>query len=120
MRVHRFVVAAVTACAVAAIAAGVLVSSGSANPAFNNPVRITNTSCHLNYTSVSRQYSRVVFGVANNGTVAHGFDLSTNYKTGLIKPGQEATIVANLRPGAYRYACVSAHSTVKKGVFTIR
>jgi hypothetical protein len=24
------------------------------------------------------------------------------------------------RAGAYRYACVSAHSTVKKGVFTIR
>lgn len=120
MRVHRFVVAAVTASAVAAIAAGVLVSPGSTNPAFNNPVRITNTSCHLNHTSVSGQYTRIVFGVTNNGTVSHGFDISTNYKTGLIKPGQEATIVATLRPGSYRYACVSAHSTVKKGVFTIR
>ena len=98
-----------------------VVASGSANPAFNNPVQITNTSCHLNYTSVSRKYTRIVFGVVNNGTVSHGFDISTKYKTGLIKPGQEATIVATFtRPGAYRYACVSAHSTVKKGVFTIR
>jgi amino acid transporter len=34
---------------------------------------------------------------------------------------QEGTLVANLgRPGAYRYAGVAAHSTVKKGIFTIR
>jgi hypothetical protein len=120
MRVHRFVVAAVTAGAVAGIAASVLVSPGSANPAFNNPVRITNTSCHLDHISVSGSYTRIVFGVTNNGTVSHGFDISTNYKTGLIKPGQEATIIATFRPGAYRYACVSAHSTVKRGVFTVR
>ena len=121
MRVHRFVVAFTTATAVAAAVAAVLVASGSASPGLNNPVRITNTTCHLNYTSVSRHYTRIVFGVVNNGTVSHGFDISAKYKTHLIKPGQEATLVATFtHPGAYKYACVSAHSTVKKGVFTIR
>ena len=69
---------------------------------------------------MSGQYSTIVFGVTNNGTVSHGFDISGRYKSGLIKPGQERTIVAHFGPGSYRYACVAAHSTVKKGVFTIR
>ena len=87
----------------------------------NNRVTITNGKCVLGYTSVSHQYTRVVFGIFNNGSVAHGFDISTKFKSGLVKPHQETTLVANFgRPGAYRYACVSAHSTVKRGVFTIR
>ncbi len=115
MRVHHFVVAIV-----AATVAALLVASGLAAPGFNVPVKITNKSCVVGYAVVSRQYTTIVFGVFNNGSVSHGFDISSRYKTGLIKPGQERTIVAHFGPGAYRYACVAAHSTVKKGVFTIR
>jgi len=105
----------------AATVAALLVAPGFAAPAWNVPVRITNTSCVLGYTSVSHQYTRIVFGIFNNGSVSHGFDISTRFKSGLVKPHQERTLVANFgRPGAYRYACVSAHSTVKRGVFTIR
>jgi hypothetical protein len=87
----------------------------------NNPVTITNTKCVLGYTSVSHRNKRIVFHIINNGTVSHGFDVSAKFKSGLVKPHQESTLVANFgRPGAYPYACVSAHSTVKKGVFTIR
>jgi len=99
-----------------------------AAPAFSRPaltlgmnVTITNTSCVLGYTSVSHRNTRIVFHLINNGSVSHGFDISAKFKSGLIKPHQESTLVANFgRPGAYRYACVSAHSTVKRGVFTIR
>ena len=108
---------------VAAMVAVLPAASGfarSSAPAWNDPVKITNTACRLDYTTVSGQYSTVVFGITNNGSVSHGFDISTRYKSGLIKPGQEATIVAHFGHGSYRYACVAAHSTVKKGVFTIR
>jgi hypothetical protein len=120
MRIHQFGVAMVAAM-VAATVAALLVAPGFAAPAWNVPVRITNTSCVLGYTSVSHQYTRIVFGIFNNGSVSHGFDISTRFKSGLVKPHQEKTLVANFgRPGSYRYACVSAHSTVKRGVFTIR
>ena len=115
MRVHHFVVASVAATVAALLAATTL-----AAPGFNVPVRITDKGCVLGYTSVSRQYTTIVFGVFNNGRVSHGFDISGRYVSGLIKPGQERTIVAHFAPGAYRYACVAAHSTVKKGVFTVR
>ena len=118
MRVHHFVVAAVAAAVAALLAAHAF--ARSAAPGFNVPVRITNTSCVLGYTTVSRRYSTIVFGIFNNGSVAHGFDISGRYKSGLIKPHQEKTLVTHFGPGAYRYACVAAHSTVKRGVFTIR
>ena len=119
MRVHHFFVVAIFAAMVALLPA----ASGfarSAAPGMNDPVTITNAACHLDHPTVSGQYSTIVFGVTNNGTVAHGFDISGRYKSGLIKPGQEKTIVAHFGHGSYRYACVAAHSTVKKGVFTIR
>ena len=117
MRVH--IPAAVLATAVAALLAA---------PAFARPaltlgvtVTITNTSCVLGYTSVSHRNTRIVFHLINNGSVSHGFDISTRFKSGLIKPHQESTLVADFgRPGVYPYACVAAHSTVKKGIFTIR
>jgi hypothetical protein len=117
MRVHFG--AALLAATIAALLAA---------PAFSRPaltlgmnVTITNTSCVLGYTSVSHRNTRIVFHLINNGSVSHGFDISAKFKSGLIKPHQESTLVANFgRPGAYRYACVSAHSTVKRGVFTIR
>jgi hypothetical protein len=120
MRVQHFgvaVIAVMVAVAVAALPA----SSRVAAPAWNVPVKITNTSCVLGYKSVGHQYTRIVFGIFNNGTVAHGFDISAKFKSGLVKPHQEKTLVADFgHAGTYRYACVSAHSTVKKGVFTIR
>jgi hypothetical protein len=117
MRVH-IGVALLTATVAALLAA----------PAFARPalslevsVTMTNSSCVLGYTSVSHRNTRIVFHIINNGSVSHGFDISAKFKSGLIKPHQESTLVANFgRPGAYRYACVAAHSTVKKGVFTIR
>src|SRR5271169_3994139 len=118
MRVHHFVVATIAAIVAVLPAASGLASSTA--PAMNDPVKITNTTCHLGYPTVSGQYSTVVFGITNNGSVAHGFDISTRYKSGLIKPGQEATIIAHFGHGSYRYACVAAHSTVKKGVFILR
>ena len=120
MRVQHFGVALI-AVAVAVGVAALPAAPGVAAPAVNVPVHIKNTSCVLGYKSVAHQYTRVVFGVFNDGTVAHGFDISAKFKTGLIKPHQEKTLVANFgHAGAYRYACVAAHSTVKRGVFTIR
>ncbi len=120
MRVHHFGIAMI-AVAVAVAVAALPAAPEVAAPGWNVPVKITNTSCVLGYKSVSHQYTRIVFGIFNNGTVAHGFDISGKYKSGLIKPHQERTLVANFaHAGGYRYACVSAHSTVKKGVFTIR
>ena len=82
---------------------------------------ITNGKCVLGYKSVSHRNTRIVFHIINNGSVSHGFDISAKFKSGLVKAHQESTLVARFgRPGAYRYACVAAHSTVKKGVFTIR
>ena len=119
MRSHHVLVPA-AALAVAALVA----ATGSArtdHPAMNVPVTLTDSSCKLNYNAGSGSYNRFVFGVTNNGKVAHGFDISTKYKTGLIKPGQERTIVADFpNSGSYRYACVSAHATQKKGVFLVR
>ena len=117
MRARIPAVLAVTA--VAALPAAPAVARPALTLGVN--VTITNTSCVLGYTSVSHRNTRIVFHLINNGSVAHGFDISTRFKSGLIKPHQESTLVADFgRPGAYPYACVAAHSTVKKGVFTIR
>ena len=118
MRVHHLGVAVLVATVAALLAASGFARSVA--PGFNDPVTITNTTCHLNHTSTSTDATTIVFGVTNNGTVAHGFDITSKYKTGLIKPGQQKTLVTHLGPGGHPYACVSAHSTVKKGVFTIR
>jgi hypothetical protein len=118
MRVHIGVAALLAAIVAALLAAPAFTRS---TLSLNNPVTITNTKCTLGYTSVSHRNTRIVFHIINNGSVAHGFDVSAKYKSGLVKAHQESTLVADFgRPGAYRYACVSAHSTVKKGVFTIR
>jgi type 1 fimbria pilin len=117
MRVYATVAALVTA------VAALLAAPAFARPALsvNVSVTITNSSCVLGYKSVSHRNTRVVFHIINNGSVSHGFDVSTKFKSGLVKAHQESTLVANFgRPGAYPYACVAAHSTVKKGVFTIR
>jgi hypothetical protein len=117
MRARITAVLAVTA--VAALPAAPAVARPALTLGVN--VTITNTSCVLGYTSVSHRNTRIVFHLINNGSVSHGFDISTRFKSGLIKPHQESTLVADFgRPGAYPYACVAAHSTVKKGVFTIR
>ena len=108
MRVRRFGVAMV-AVTVAVLFAAHGLPARSVD-SFNVPVRITNTSCVVGYPSVSDKYRRIVFGVFNNGSVAHGFDISAKFKTGLIKPHQQQTLIANFgRAGAYRYACVAAH-----------
>ena len=116
MRVHHFFVVGVLAAAVAVL----LVAPGLAAPGLNVPVKITNASCTVGYKVVSRQYTTIVFGVFNNGSVAHGFDIGGKYKSGLIKPHEEKTIIAHFGPGGYRWACVAAHSTVKRGTFTVR
>ena len=117
MRVHLMVAV------LAAVAVVLLAAPAFAAPtlSFQVNVTITNSKCVFSHTSVSHRNTRIVFHIINNGTVSHGFDVSTKFKSGLIKPQQEATLVADFgRPGAYRYACVAAHSTVKKGIFTIR
>ena len=111
--------AVLAAAAVAALPAAPAVARPALTLGVN--VTITNTSCVLGYTSVSHRNTRIVFHIINNGSVSHGFDISTRFKSGLVKPHQESTLVADFgRPGVYSYACVAAHSTVKKGVFTIR
>jgi hypothetical protein len=118
MRIRHLLVVAM----VVLPAAALLAASVSARPtaALNNPVHITNKGCTIGYRSAGPQYTTVVFGVFNDGTVSHGFDISGRYKTGLIKPHQERTLVTHFRPAGYRWACVSAHSTVGRGTFTIR
>ena len=118
MRVHHLGVAMV-----AATVAALLPAPGFARStlSYEIQVRITNAGCHLGRTSVSHRNTRIVFAVFNLGTVAHGFDIGGPYKTLLIEPNQEQTLVADFgRPGAWKYACVAAHSTVARGVFTIR
>ena len=62
-----------------------------------------------------------MFHIINNGSVSHGFDITTKFHSPLIKAHQEGpSSQTSAAPGAYRYACVAAHSTVKKGIFTIR
>jgi hypothetical protein len=118
MRVRHF------GAALAAIAVAGLSSAsafGHALPSWNDPVKITNGGCVVGYPAVDHQFTRIVFGVYNNGTVAHGFDISAKYKTGLIKPHEEKTLIADFgRAGGYKWACVARNSTVKKGIFTIR
>jgi hypothetical protein len=109
----------------AAPVAALLVAPAFARPtlSLNVSVTMTNSKCVLGYTSVSHRNTRIVFHLINNGSVSHGFDITAKpqFHSPLIKPHQEGTLVADLgRPGAYRYACVAAHSTVKKGIFTIR
>jgi len=107
----------------AVIAAALLAAPAFARPAlsFEVTVTMTNSSCKINYLSVSHRNTRIVFHIINNGSVSHGFDITAKFHSGLVKAHQESTLVANLgRPGAYRFACVSAHSTLRKGVFTIR
>ena len=115
MRAHHFVVAMVALAAVALLAA-----SGFARvtDSLSNPVRITDTGCVVGYKSVGSQYTRVVFGAFNLGTVVHGFDIGGPYNSVLVKPGQEVTLVTSFRLGAWKYACVARHSTVARGVFT--
>jgi hypothetical protein len=118
MRVHHFGVALL-----AVTVAALLAAPAFARPTLSFPVTVTmtNSSCVLNYKSVSKRNTTIVFHIINNGSVSHGFDISAKFKSGLIKAHQEATLVAAFgRAGAYAYACVAAHSTVKKGVFTIR
>jgi len=119
MRSHHLLVPAAVAAAAALLAA-----TGSArtdHPALNVPVHLSDASCKLDHLIASHAYTRFVFGVQNNGKRAHGFDISSRYHTGLIAPGQEVTIVADFaQAGKYPYACVSAHATLKKGVFVIR
>jgi hypothetical protein len=109
------------AVAVAVAITALPATPGVAAPGLNVPVHITNKGCTVGYKSVSHQYTRIIFGVFNDGTVAHGFDISSKYKTGLIKAHQEKTLITTLAAkGSYAYACVAAHSTVKRGVFIIR
>ena len=118
MRVHLLGVALL-----AATVAALLAAPAFARPTLSFPVNVTmtNSTCVLNYKSVSKQNTRIVFHIINNSSVSHGFDITAKFHSPLIKPHQEGTLVANLgRPGAYRYACVAAHSTLKKGIFTIR
>ena len=105
--------------AVVAVVTVLGVSAGLANPGFNDPVTLKDKTCTVSYMKVSRDYSTIVFGITNTGTVPHGFDIGGRYISGLIQPGQQKTIVAHFGPGGYRWACVSRHSTVKRGIFTI-
>ena len=74
MRVRLFGVVVVAVTVAALLAAHGFASSTA--PGLDVPVKITDKSCTLGYTVVSRQYTRIVFGVFNNGSVAHGFDIS--------------------------------------------
>jgi hypothetical protein len=116
MRVRRIVTGIAAAIVAVALIGSSLAATGRP---WNEPVKITNKTCVLGYARIGRQYTHVVFGVFNNGSVPHGFDLGAHIKSGLVKPHQEKTLITNLAPGAYTYACVSAHSTLKRGVFRI-
>ena len=118
MRTRQLFVIAI----VAAAAAVLFVPSGLAHQtlALNNPVRITNTGCTVGYPTVSSEFTTVVFGVYNLGTVAHRFYIGGPYWTHLIKPGQEETLITYFHPGGWKWACTSRHSTVGRGIFTIR
>jgi plastocyanin len=116
MRVHVCV-------AVLAVFVGALLAA----PAFGRStlthqvnITVTNGNCALALRSVSHRNTIIVFHIINNGTVSHGFDI-WRVRSPMIKPGQEGTFKVNFhRPGAYPFACVAPHSTVLKGIFTIR
>jgi hypothetical protein len=116
MRTQYLSVAAVAAFAMLLVPSGLARSSA----ALNNPVKITNTGCTVGYPTAGSQYTEVVFGVSNLGTVRHRFYVGGPYKTHLIKPGQQETLITHLGPGSWKWACTALHSTVGRGVFTIQ
>lgn len=66
----------------------------------------------------------ITFVVQNSGTMPHDFALGVNgveQKTPLLNPGQSATLVVTLTPGAYAYRCtVLGHEILgMKGSFTV-
>ena len=116
----RLLVASGVALVVASVVALGVSFLGSASGAWNNPVVFKNGSCSLSYSSVSSSSSEVVFGVFNEGTVSHRFFIGGPYATPWIKPGQQATLITNFRPGSYKWACVSHRVVMRRGVFTMK
>src|SRR6476469_10521163 len=55
--------------------AALLAAPATARPALTHQVNVTVTDggCTLQYNSVSRRNTTILFHVINNGTVAHGF-----------------------------------------------
>ena len=74
MRVHHLGVAVLVATVAALLAASGFARSSA--PGFNNPVKITNTSCHLSYASASSKYTTYRVRHHEHLIVSHGFDIA--------------------------------------------
>ncbi len=108
-------------------AAGVLAPGGGASPkAASKTVNITVSATEFKFVLSKRSVpvgSTVVFTVINKGKIAHDFRIlgtSISARTGLLKPGQRATLRATLiKKGKYKYLCtVPGHAKLgMKGVF---
>jgi hypothetical protein len=83
-------------------------------------VTVTNGGCALQYNSVSRRNTTILFHVINNGSVPHGFNI-WGVRSGFIKPHQEGRFMVNFRkPGSFAYTCITQNGVFKRGTFTIR
>jgi hypothetical protein len=88
-------------------------------------VTVTNSSCKLQLSSVSRRNTTIVFHVVNDskrpaGIVIYGL----KSKFAAPKVGASDLEIRFRGAGHYKYACVAGNykhpSTLKRGVFTIR
>jgi hypothetical protein len=108
---------------VLASALSVLIAApASGRPALTHQVNVTvtNGGCALQYQSVSRRNTTILFHVINNGTVPHGFNI-WGVRSGFIQPHQEGQFIVKFRkPGGYAYTCVTQKGVFKKGTFRIR
>ena len=92
-----------------------------------DPVATPSGSSHVSASSVHfTPGARTAWHTHPNGQtifVLEGVGLCQRlggpYRTLLIKPGQEQTLITYFKPGAWKWACVSRHSTVRRGVFRI-
>jgi Cupredoxin-like domain len=83
-------------------------------------VTVTNGGCVLQYQSVSRRNTKILFHIINNGSIPHGFNI-WGVRSGFIKPHQEGQFMVNFgKPGHYPYTCITQNGVFKKGAFTIR
>jgi uncharacterized cupredoxin-like copper-binding protein len=100
-------------------AACVVAASALARPAATYQVNVTmrDSSCTLARTSVSKNNTKIVFHLINDGKAAHGFKVGGK-TSAMVKPAQSADLVVNFgKTGKFPYTCTGGAG---KGVFTIR
>lgn len=96
--------------AVAAIAAGVFATIGSASPEATKvvTVTVTTTDFHFKFSPVVKYKHGVkyIFKVVNKGAALHNFDIQTVKASKVIAHGKTTSITVTFKKaGKYQYIC---------------